>query len=106
MGEGNDPLHFSDEWYSLGIVTEQRYHELLTQFQTGEDRHPEHYRWRAFGDFIKRNKQLPEDIVRRLYRLGESDPDWIMGGAMMAEVVWRTDCPDDVLNEATHHTSS
>jgi hypothetical protein len=79
-------------------VTAQKHQELLTQFETGEDRNPEHYRWRTFCDFIERNERLSEDIIRRLYRPGESDPDSAMGDSMMAKIVWRSDCPEDVLN--------
>ena len=101
MSEGIDPLCFSEEWYSLGIITTKQHQELWVQFQTSIDRNPEHYRWRVFCDFLERKEQRSPDMMRRLYDLGKSDPDTAMGDSMMAKVVGHIDCPDDVLREAS-----
>jgi len=60
----------------------------------------EHYRWGAFTRFLERNENLPPETVKALYELGDSDPDDMMGGSMMKELLNRKDCPFDLLEVA------
>jgi hypothetical protein len=100
MNKIDDPLGFSDQWRVLGLITESQYQEHLCEFQKGVDNHPEHYRWRAFCDFIKRQNLMSNELLWQLYRIGEADPDYSMGGSIMAEIVRRPECPMDLLQEA------
>ncbi|HSE22910.1 MAG TPA: hypothetical protein VLB68_14690 [Pyrinomonadaceae bacterium] len=63
-------------------------------------RNSEHYRWRAFLDFMQLRMSLDSSIARRLYQLGAGDPDAEMGGSMMAHILRRKDCPEDLLRDA------
>lgn len=93
-------LEFSQEWLDLGIVDPDKLHTLEFEWNSSNDKNPEHYRWRAFLDFLRSQEFLDPIIAKRLYDLGASDPDSAMGGSMMAEVLRRKDCPLDLLRVA------
>ena len=93
-------LEFSQEWIDLGIISQAKLDQLEAEWLTSDDRNSEHYRWRAFLDFIQLQVSLDPPIARRLYELGAGDPDAAMGGSMMAHVLRRKDCPEDLLREA------
>lgn len=93
-------LEFSQEWVDLGIITPAQLKQFEVEWTKGEDRNTEHYLWRAFLDFIKSKELLDEAIAGVLYKLGASDPDSTMGGAMMAHILRHNDCPKDLLEAA------
>jgi hypothetical protein len=93
-------LEFSQEWVDLGIITPAKLKQLEAEWTTGEDTNPEHYRWRAFLDFIEAKESLDEHTARMLYNLGANDPDGVMGGSIMAHILRRKDCPKELLERA------
>ena len=93
-------LGFTDEWFELGIITEDKLEEFKQQYESGEDLNSEHYRWRAFAAFVKTRESFDEQTIRRLYRLGETDADSAMGGSMMVEILSLKECPVDLLENA------
>jgi hypothetical protein len=93
-------LEFSQEWIDLGIVSQAKLNQIEADWLTSDDKHSEHYRWRAFLDFMQLQVSLDPIVARRLYELGASDPDSAMGGSIMAHVLRRKDCPEDLLREA------
>src|SRR5580765_4803544 len=93
-------LQFTQEWVDLGIVTQQKLSELESEWRSSDDRNTEHYRWRAFLDFSQSKSFLGEDVLRRLYQLGANDLDTTMGGSIMAHILRRHDCPEDLLQRA------
>lgn len=90
-------LGFTQDWADLNIVTFESLTKLVSEYEQSDDRNIEHYRWRAFKEFLKENKALPPETIFRLYGLGETDADWTMGGAMMRELLDRKDCPSQLL---------
>ena len=93
-------LEFSQEWIDLGIITPAKLKQLEAKWATGEDTNTEHYRWGAFLDFIESKESLDENTARALYNLGANDPDGVMGSSIMAHVLRRKDCPNDLLELA------
>ena len=92
------PFEFSAAWYALGVVTPEVLVALRAEWDRGEDRSPEHYRWRAFERFVREARRpLAPDVVAALYRLGASDGDRPMGEAIMHRVVELPECPPDVI---------
>jgi hypothetical protein len=94
-------LEFSQEWIELGIITPAKLEQLKAEWDTGEDTNTEHYRWRAFLDFMQSRPSLDEDTAKALYNLGSKDPEVNMGGSMMAHILRWKDCPKDLLESAT-----
>ena len=93
-------FEFSQEWFDLGIITPAKLEQLKAEWDTGEDTNTEHYRWRAFLDFMQSKPSLDAETARALYHLGSKDPEVNMGGSMMAHVLRREDCPKDLLEIA------
>ena len=94
-------LQFTQEWIDLGIITPDKLDELEREWQSSDDRNTEHYRWRAFVNFMQSKASLDDNVLRRLYRLGANDADPAMGGSIMADVLRRHDCPEDLWRQAT-----
>lgn len=95
-------LGFNSKWVEIGILTPEVTAELLSEYNKGEDPYPEHYRWRAFQKFVQTNEELPPDVLRSLYILGLNDPDKGMGESIMFAIIEKTDCPRDLLIEASN----
>ena len=97
-----DDSHFelSDAWFTLGVVTPERLASLRDEWERGDDRKPEHYRWRAFVEFLAERRPLESRLAVALYELGERDPDHSMGSSMMDRIVRLPECPEDVLAAA------
>jgi hypothetical protein len=95
-------LEFSQDWVELGIITPEKLKQLEAEWAKGEDTNTEHYRWRAFLDFMGSREVLDENTARALYKLGANDPDGAMGGSIMAEILRRKDCPKDLLESAAN----
>jgi len=93
-------LEFSQDWIDLGIVSRSKLDEIEAEWITSDDKNTEHYRWRAFLDFMQLQESLDPLLARSLYELGARDPDGAMGGSMMAYVLRRKDCPEDLLRDA------
>jgi hypothetical protein len=71
------------------------------EWNKGEDQNSEHYRWRAFLNFLDSKRPLDADTVMALYDLGANDPDGAMAGSMMAAILRRKDCPVELLERAS-----
>ena len=69
-------------------------------FEEGADPHEEHYRWKAFSEFISHNDEISEATHIALYTIGSKDLDYSMGGAIMAEILQHSSCPQGLLKEA------
>lgn len=93
-------LEFNEAWFDLELVSTEKLQELYLDFQTAEDTNKEHYRWRAFTDFLKSEKKFGENVLREFYRLGEIDTDSMMGTAMQINILQRKDCPSDLIEKA------
>jgi len=62
-------LEFNNQWIELGIINDEKLRQFEVDWSKGEDPYPEHYRWRAFLDFIKSKEQLDENTAKALYVL-------------------------------------
>lgn len=114
--------NFSKTWVNLRIITPEVLEELkkIHQAEMEELRQEyekdgtpeeyswrfycfddEHYRWGAFTRFLERNKNLPPETIKALYELGNNDPDDMMGGSMMQKILYRQDCPLELLEIAS-----
>jgi hypothetical protein len=63
LAEARNALAFSDDWFNLGIVTPERIDQFALELLSGDDPNPEHYRWRAFSDFLKANRPLSHELA-------------------------------------------
>jgi hypothetical protein len=93
-------LKLNQKWLDLGIVTPDKLNQLEREWIASQDKNAEHYRWRAFLDFIEANEFLEEGMLKAIYDLGRNDPDISMGSSIMAKILHRKDCPQDLLENA------
>lgn len=93
-------LGFTQKWIDLGIITPEKLAEPGIQWNKSEDSNTEHYRWRAFQDFLAERKNLESETLKELYDLGKNDSDSVMGGSMMVDILNRKECPLDLLESA------
>lgn len=94
------PLDYTPDWIALGIVTIADIHRDQVESASGDDPHPEHYRYRAFSRFLAARQSLPSALAHQLFALGATDADRAMGGSIMADVLRHRDCPLDLLHSA------
>ena len=92
-----ETLKFTNEWRELGIISDDVLASLETKWLSGEDPNTEHYRWKAFVDFMEQHPSLEHEVLRRVYSLGQFDHDSSMGGAMMVAILNRKECPRDLI---------
>ena len=100
MTHEDSPFQLSPAWFVLGLVAPARLAAMRAEWERGEDRSPEHYRWRAFCAYVSEARPLSPDVAAALYRLGADDPDRAMGEAMMHRVVELPECPESVVAAA------
>jgi hypothetical protein len=62
-GERGQPFGFSARWFVLGLVTDELLAELRVEWARGEDQNPEHYRYRAFKQFLDARRPLPPELA-------------------------------------------
>jgi hypothetical protein len=93
-------LGFTPAWFTLGLVDDATLAQMKDEWEQGEDDNPEHYRYWAFGEFLKTHQPLSPETALDLFKLGDSDPDWSMGGAMMADILRLPECPAEVMQAA------
>jgi hypothetical protein len=91
-----DILKFTDGWFELGMIREDKLAEFKQQYKSGEDRDSANYRWKAFAAFLSTRESFDETL-RRFYRLGDSDPDSAIEVAMMVTILQMKECPGDIL---------
>ena len=95
-----EKLRFTDDWIDLGLISSDLLKEFELEYDSGRDDNSEHYRWRAFSRFLNANRVLPLSTLTKLYELGEKDPDYTLGGAMIRELIDRPEIPMEMLRMA------
>lgn len=93
-------LGFSDAWLSLGILTDDELQQFGKEFDTGNDPHTEHYRYRAFVGYMMTRRPINEETALALYELGTTDPDRLMGFAIMICILNLPECPEAIFETA------
>lgn len=93
-------LKFSQDWIDTGIIDCQNFIQIKEKYLTDDDNSPEHYRWLAFRNFLKTNKDISAEIFHQIYFLAKKDPDYAMGRSMRFKIIKHTNCPLELINIA------
>jgi hypothetical protein len=93
-------LGFTPAWFALGVVDDSVLAQCQVEWDKGQDDNTEHYRYWAFREFLAARRPLSPELAAALFGLGAADPDWSMGGAIMADVAHLPECPPAVLDAA------
>ena len=95
-----NPLSFTQTWRDLGIVDDEQVAASEFEWEHGDDKNAEHFRYGAFRRFLDAQRPLSPEMCRALYELGNDDPDEAMGGAIMAKIITLKECPPDIIEDA------
>lgn len=68
---------YNAEWLALGIVDEPYLRTQYAKYQGSEDKNQEHYRCRAFLDFLARTQELTAVEIERIFALTDHGPDGV-----------------------------
>lgn len=92
------PFGFTPGWFQLGIVTATVVARFQAEWDGGEDDNPEHYRYRAFTEFLATRRPLAPELAAALWELAETDTDlrWVI----RTELVRLPECPQSLLDAA------
>ena len=93
-------LGFSEHWFTLGVVTEESLLLSAAEYEASGDSSTEHYRYGAFRWYLSQHRPLSASDAEALYELGNSDPDYSMGGAIIADILDLPECPRAVIAKA------
>ena len=70
-----DRLGFTEEWVSFGVISESILSDLYKEISVSEDENAEHYRHRAFSQYLKSKSSLSDEEVANIFRLEDRGPD-------------------------------
>lgn len=68
-------LGYTEGWLRLGVVDTLFLEHQYAEFQNSDDKHPEHYRCRAFAGFLKQRRRLSDDEIEAIFKLTDNGPD-------------------------------
>ncbi len=93
-------LGFTDEWFALGLVTEESLRQSAATYEASDDKNAEHYRYGAFRWYLQEHRPLPPTVAEALYKLAASDTNGPEAGAIMIDIISLPECPSSVLDRA------
>jgi hypothetical protein len=68
-------LGYTPEWFDLGVVTEEYVRVQYAQYLSSDERYEEHYRARAFYDYMVAHRALTDGQIDRILQLKDDGPD-------------------------------
>jgi len=74
-------LHYTQNWLSSGILTEDLLLKQIEQFKLGEDSNVEHYRYQTLTIYLRSITLFSDDIIGELLNILESDNDVSMASS-------------------------
>lgn len=93
-------LGFTPDWFAAGIVSHEVVDDFVRIATASPGKPPRFWRWAAFRDFVEEHDKLTTDECRAIYRLGEAEPDLLLGTAIMCSVLYQAACPAELSREA------
>ena len=94
-------LKFTQDWIDTGIINCHTFTKIKEKYLKENDCSLEHYRWLAFRDFWKINKDISAKTLQKIYFLGKQDPDRAMGRSMRFKIIKHINCPVELIDLAT-----
>jgi hypothetical protein len=97
-----EKLDFSQSWIKAGLLSDDSFRMIVQSYNEAEDDAPEHYRWKAFKEFLRQNSFIPEERFWQIYELSLQDNDYAMARAMRFDLLQRGDCPLSLVEKAVN----
>lgn len=70
-------LGYTQAWVDLGVVTPTIIETQFNEICSSEDHHAEHYRHRAYLNFLQNKSALTDNEINQLFQLVDDGPDGI-----------------------------
>ena len=70
-----DRLGYTQEWLEYGVISEDYLISQYDEISSSEDKNAEHYRYRGFADYLKRQSSLSNQEVENIFKLKDNGPD-------------------------------
>lgn len=93
-------LQFNKDWIDIGIIDQKSFIKIKEKYLEENDNSSEHYRWLAFINFLKNNKNISGELLHKIYFLGKKEPDYAMGSSMRFKIIKHINCPVELINIA------
>jgi len=71
-------LKYSDAWFDYGFIDEDNLMEQIEELEQGKDPNTEHYRYKAFLNFIDKHNSFEDEEIENYIKLVEADVDGLM----------------------------
>jgi hypothetical protein len=68
-------LGYTDQWLEWGFIDEAYLRAQYDEFLQSDDKNQEHYRCKAFYDFLSRKEHLTDVAIDNIFRLTDDGPD-------------------------------
>ena len=94
-----EKLKFTQEWIETGMIDYQSFIKIKEKYLEEND-NSEHYRWLAFRNFLKDNKNVSAKVLHKIYLIGQQDSDYAMGRSMRFKIIKHINCPIYLLDIA------
>lgn len=83
------PLGYDPRWLLYGFLSEENLAQQYEAFTSTDDNNTEHYRYASFRRFLDGRSSLSDIDIIRYIELADIDPDQLMAGAALADLlVW------------------
>lgn len=76
-------LKYTQNWLDFGVLSEDFLAKQIAEFERGEDKNTEHYRYATFCKFIQENDSFSDLQVQNFISLIEQDNDKLMAGSAL-----------------------
>jgi hypothetical protein len=87
-------LKYSDLWLKFGFLTEESLDDQIKNFEKGEDKNTEHYRYSSFRKYLSLGKVLTDDEIAKYLHLAEIDEDKWMAQSAIRDLVGHRNLTD------------
>lgn len=78
-----EKLEYTQNWLDFGILSEEFLVKQLAEFEQGEDKNTEHFRYATFSQFIRKHDRFSDLQVQNFIHLVEQDNDNLMAGSAL-----------------------
>ncbi len=90
-----EELGYNHKWIEYGLLTKEILDYQLAEFQKGEDRNTEHYRYGTFRTWLRTKNHFTNREIEQFIELALNDPDQLMAGAAVKDLFTHPNISDE-----------
>jgi hypothetical protein len=79
-------LKYSDKWLEFEFISLTEIQNQNIEFDKGEDKNPEHYRYKSFLRWIESKNEFTDIEIEQFVQLVELDEDQLMASAALMDL--------------------